>query len=251
MKRVLIFYLYVFATPNSFAQTDSVNYSAANTLYENRNYSQAAYMYETLLKNNGPSAEIYYNLGNAYYKNGKMGNAILNYERCLSLEPRNRDAKFNLSLANLRIKDKLQPVDELLITQWWHASLNLFTAKTWSLITIFLCWLSLPGLALYLFSKKIRFRKIGFFAAVICFLLFLFTSITTFSKVSYDNNVMFAIITSPSAIVKSGPSESETNLTILHEGLKLQVLDTDGEWAKVKLANGVIGWVLVNNYTGI
>ncbi|MBC8045375.1 MAG: tetratricopeptide repeat protein [Fimbriimonadaceae bacterium] len=244
MKHLLIYICAFFFSLQMFAQDNSSRYTKANELYESKNYNQAINMYEDILKANGASAEIYYNLGNAYYKNGQMGRAILNYERCLKLDPGNEDVIFNLHLANLRIKDQLQPVGELFIIQWWKNFINLGTAKTFGIISIIFIWISLSAFALYRISKKLKLRKLGFYSALITFIVFIFLLIATLSKMSYDKNYQFAIILSPSAIIKSGPSESETNLTILHEGLKVQILDTDKNWTKVKMANGVIGWLM-------
>lgn len=240
-----------FQVLHTVAQTSDADFATANTMYENRNYEQAIQQYENILKNNGASSVLYYNLANAYYKNGQMGNAILNYERCLQMEPSNSDAKFNLSLANLRIKDQLQPVEDFFLKRWWFHTINRLTAKTWSFAAITCAWLALCGFTLFLFSKKSSLRKVGFYFQIFFLILFIFSSLATTSKISYDKNVHFAIITSPSAIVKSGPAESETNLTIIHEGLKLQILDTDTDWAEVKLSSGLIGWVFMNSFTEI
>lgn len=246
-----LFIVFVFAVTAQIIAQDVFNYAEANVLYEQRNYSQAITSYEKILQEQGSSPEIFYNLGNAYYKNGQIGKAILYYERCLQLQPRNADAKYNLSLANMRIKDQEEPVAEFFIKTWWNNCINLLTEKGWAYRTIMFAWLACAGCILYIFAKQLLMRKTGFYAGLLCLLCFAFSLIATLSKAAYDKNINYAVITAPSAIVKSGPLESESNLTIIHEGLKVQLLDYDKDWAEIKLMSGIVGWVKVQAFTEI
>lgn len=247
---LLIVYL-LFAVILQAAPGDSTDYQQANAQYEAKNYSQAIDIYENVLAAKGASAEMYYNLGNAYYKNGQLGRSILNYERCLKLEPGSDDAAFNLEMANLRIKDKLQPVNELIVIKWWKEFINFFTAARWSFITILLIWIAFAAFAVYRLKRSYNARRLAFTLFVCFFVLFVFSFAIAMSKRSYDAHNHFAVIISPSATVKSGPNESETNLFLIHEGLKLQILESDNNWTKIKMFDGNEGWILNNAFEKI
>ncbi|MBP7400662.1 MAG: tetratricopeptide repeat protein [Chitinophagales bacterium] len=223
---------------------DSLDVNLAKSQYDNNNYSAAIKIYENLIAANGPSPEIYYNLGNAYYKTKQFGLAILNYERCLQITPNDKDATFNLELANLHIKDKLAPVNRLFIIRWWQSWINILQTNQWLIISIILIWLAAAGFAVYRISRKIQLRKTGFFIFGISILLFVFAIICTYAKAAYDSNYHFGIITQPSLIIKSEPSENSTNLVMLHEGLKLRILGLQNNWYKVEMPDGNQGWAL-------
>lgn len=170
-KVILIFTL--FSAFALYAQ-DSLNVNIANTQYDNKNYISAIDIYENLIATNGASPEIYYNLGNAYYKTKQFGLAILNYERCLQITPNDKDATFNLELANLHIKDKLAPVNRLFIIRWWQSWINILQTNQWLIISIILIWLAAAGFAVYRISRKIQLRKTGFlFSESVYYYLFL------------------------------------------------------------------------------
>lgn len=223
---------------------DSLNFYQANSQYDNNNYNAAIKMYENLIATNGSSAEIYYNLGNAYYKTDQFGLAILNYERCLQITPNDKDARFNLELANLHIKDKLAPLNRLFIIRWWQSWINILQANQWLIISIILIWLAAAGFCVYRLSRKLPLRKAGFFIFGISLIVFVFAICCTYAKAAYDNNYHFGIITQPSLIIKSEPSENSTNLVMLHEGLKLRILDLQNNWYKVEMPDGNQGWAL-------
>lgn len=249
MKKITCI-LALFLSCVAFAQ-DSLSITFANTQYDNKNYTAAIDVYEKLLAANGPSAEVYYNLGNAYYKTNRLGLAILNYERSLQITPHDNDATFNLQLANLRIKDKLAPVNRLFLIRWWHSWINILQTNQWLVISIIIIWLALSGFAVYRLSRKLFLRKAGFYIFGIGVLLFMFTITCTYAKAGYDNTFHYGIITQPSLIIKSEPSENSTNLFMLHEGLKLRILDTQNNWHKVEMPDGNQGWAIAAGVTAI
>ncbi len=230
---------------------DSLDVNLAKTQYDNKNYYKAIEIYESLIAEKGASPDLYYNLGNAYYKSNQIGLAILNYERCLQLTPHDKDAIYNLELANLRIKDKLIPVNRLFIIRWWHGWINVLQTHQWIYISIISIWLSVAGFALFRISKKITLRKAGFFMFGICLLLFIISISSTFSKAMYDRNYHYGIIVQPSLVIKSEPSENSTNLVMLHEGLKLRLLGMQNGWYKIEMPDGNQGWALASGVTGI
>ncbi len=214
-----------------------------NQYYTNQKYNEAIAAYEELLKTGVESTELYFNLGNAYYKAGKMTPAILNYERAKLLSPNDADVQFNLELANQHVVDDTEALPQVFFVRWWN---NLIKSKpadgwaTWSIVS-FISFLLLLGL--YVFSSNNRLRRLGFWLGIV----FLTSTITTFTFGNKQKNQLvkhnFAIIIQPSATVKSSPSEGGTSLFVIHEGLKVQVIDKLGNWYEIRLADGNQGWL--------
>lgn len=244
MKRFTLLAISCFILLPSFTQVDSNSYVLGNILYEQGNYAEAIKVYQKVINEKGYSAELNYNLGNCFYKTGDIGDCILNYERALALDPGNDDIQYNLDLANLRIRDKLSPVEEVLLAIWWRNIINLFTTRTWALLAVGFVWIAFAGFFLFRFSRKLFIQKAGFyvFAGFLC--LFIITLIIAFSSDKWHQHHQYAIVMQPSSILKSEPNESSTNLTLIHEGLKIQVLDTQDSWTEIKMADGNVGWLL-------
>lgn len=228
-------------TANIVIDTTSAVY--ANVMYDKGDFAGAAQKYTSLIAKNGPSAELYYNLGNCYYKLNKSGPAILNYERALELDPGDEDIQYNLDLANLRIKDKIEPVNEMILLVWWRWFIKLFTLHTWSIVSVLLIWAGAAGFALYRISDSRRLQRNGFYVAAISFILFLISITATISRSDYDRHYTFGVIMAPSSIVKSEPSEAGTNLFLIHEGLKIQLLHPQENWTEIKMPDGNVGWI--------
>ena len=242
MKKIYFSILLLFASVMSYAQADStqvenaiaqapaeiVTKAKADSAYINNDFASAVYLYENILANQGESADIYYNLGNSYYKMDNIAKAIVNYEKALMLNPGNGDIRFNLELAQSKTVDKVTPMSE----------------KGWAKMGIITFILMLLMLALYFFSKKIALKKVGFISAVcllfVCIVANIFASAQKDKAQSHET----AIIMAPSITVKSTPNEGGTDLFILHEGRKVYIKDnTMREWKEIQLEDGNAGWV--------
>lgn len=216
----------------------------ADSAYINNDFVSAIDMYETILKNDGESADLYYNLGNSYYKTENIAKAILNYEKALMLNPGDGDIRFNLELAQSKTVDKVTPISEMFFVTWTKSLANLMSEKGWGKTGIFAFIAALIGLSLYFFSKKITLKKVGFISAVCLFLLCIVANLFASSQktkiMKHDN----AIIMAPSVTVKSTPNEGGTDLFIIHEGRKVMIKDdTMKEWKEIQLEDGNAGWV--------
>lgn len=222
---------------------DSTTYVFGNVMYEGGTYYTAINVYEELLRNNGPAKEIYYNLGNAYYKINNLGNAVLNYERALYLDHGYRDAKYNLTLTNTRLRDNIDAENKSIFVLAWEGFIHWFSANTWTVLAILFIWIALIGLAAYLIEKFKAYQRLGFYTFSIGLILFLLSFIGALGRNSFDNKYQYAIVMEPSAVIKSEPSENSKNLFLIHEGFKLQLQNSDGEWQEIKMPNGVKGWV--------
>ncbi|MCE2615417.1 tetratricopeptide repeat protein [Phocaeicola oris] len=218
--------------------------AAADSAYAKESYADAVALYEGILNTGKESADIYYNLGNSYYKMKNIAKAILNYERALLLNPGDSDIRFNLKLAQSKTVDNITPMSEVFLITWFKSLTNIVSEKGWSKIAIACFILSLILIAIYIFSKQILWKKIGFISAIvfilICILSNVFASVQKSELVGHNA----AIVMSPSVTIKSTPNESGNELFILHEGTKVLIKDnTMKEWKEIKLEDGNVGWI--------
>jgi tetratricopeptide (TPR) repeat protein len=241
LQKLFLFLLLTTGTSHGLTAQEAVK--EAETAYAQENYAQAIELYESVLKNFGDSYEIYYNLGNAYYKAGKIAPAILNYERALLIHPSDKDVRFNLEIARLRTIDKIEPLGEWFLTKWIRTVQNLFGVDTWAGIGIIGFILFIGCLILFFFAKWMRLRKTGFYLGigllfiVICSNLFAWEQ----KKALVERNG--AIIFAPTVTVKSSPDASGTDLFVLHEGVKIRIKSSIGEWNEIELEDGSVGWI--------
>lgn len=236
------------AQSDSLAVTDTpesvLTKQEADSLYDKGLYAEAADTYEAIIANNGVSADLYYNLGNAYYKLDEIARSILNYERALLLNQGDEDIRANLALARGKTVDKVTPPSEMFFVSWWRDFANMVSVDTWAVVAVVSFVLLLLGVAAYLFVEQIIVRKIGFYSAALFLLLtIVFNLAAMFQRDSIMNRTT-AIIMQPVVSVKSSPNDAGTDLFLIHTGSKVEILDdTMTDWAKIKLEEGKEGWV--------
>lgn len=233
-------------TQNQFAnlRTDVLSTKAVgDSAYMKSDYLTAIQVYEDLLQQ-GESAEVYYNLGNSYYKSGDIAHAILNYERALLLQPNDEDIRANLTIANAKTIDKVTPIPEIFFISWINSLINCLSLDAWAKLGIILFILCLIGLSAFFYAKAIKWKKVGFIGGTILFILVIVCNVFAFQqkkKLCVRND---AIVLSPSVTVRSTPSESGTSLFILHEGHKVEIIDNSmREWKEIHLEDGKVGWL--------
>ena len=219
----------------------------ADALYEKGNYEEAAAAYESLLKVEGLAAEVYYNLGNCYYKLDKIPFAVLNYERALLLDPGDGDIRANLALARGKTVDKVVPPSEMFFVTWWRDLTNCMSMDSWTIVGFSAFILMLIGILVYRFVPQLLARKIGFYSAMFLFALVIIANFAAFSQHRDLTHRNTAVILAPSVVVKSSPSDRSTDLFLIHEGSKVEILDNSmKEWMEVKFEEGKQGWIPVN-----
>lgn len=215
----------------------------ADSSYVRGEYQQAIKEYESLLKN-GASADLYYNLGNAYYRTENITKAVLNYERALLLSPSDRDIRFNLQMARSKTIDKITPEQEMFFITWYRSLVNLASVDGWARTALWALALAIVLALLYLFSDRIWLRKVGFFGALFLIAIFVFSNIFAHQQKELLVNRKGAIVTASSVTVKSTPDKKGTDLFILHDGTKVTITDSSmREWKGVRLADGKEGWI--------
>ena len=225
---------------NANAQPAAELFAQANQLYKANEYRQAAADYEQLISQGYHTAEVFYNLGNCYYKIDSTGACILNFERALKLSPKDEDIIHNLKLAQLKAIDNQQPVPQLAIITWWNNFITFRNSQGWGLLALLLVWASFLvfAVALLMGRKKIL-NAMG--------LLLLLASgsalALAFHQRSWEQSSQMAILMASTSFVKSAPDANASDLFMLHEGARLEILDQVGEWNKIRLEDGKVGWI--------
>jgi len=221
--------------------------SRANQAYNQGLYDSAITLYTTVLDEGLESNELYYNMGNAYFKSNKLPSAILYYEKAKKLSPNDEDVNFNLSIANSMIVDKIEKVPELFYKQWWNYFYNAFNEDMWTILSIISWLILLVLIGVFILTKSRSIKKVSFYLG----LLFILISVATFGlssqKYYYTKENKEAIIFTPTITAKSSPTLSAVDLFVIHEGTKVRIVDEVQGWAKIKIRNGSIGWLPVDS----
>lgn len=243
--RYLIFTLIILhVSIFTFGQEDSFSMlEDANQAYINEEFVQAIELYNNILENDVESAELYYNLGNAYYKTGNINNAILFYEKALVLSPGDEDIKFNLRIVNQYVVDNIEELPQPFFIRWRESVINLFTVDTWSVISLILFVVFLIFLGFFFFGKTTAIKRLSFFAGIVAVIFSIFSLSFAYNHKNKLENRNYAIIFCPRVTVKSSPSETGTDLFLIHEGLKVEIIDNLDNWIEIRLADGNQGWM--------
>ena len=214
-----------------------------DSAYMKNDYASAIQIYEALL-NRGEAADIYYNLGNSYYKAGDIAKAILNYERARLLQPGNGDIRANLEIARSKTVDKVEPVPEIFFVSWTKSLINSMSVDSWAVCGVVCFILLIVSLYLFIFSKQIVLKKAGFISGIVFLAVTILANVFANQQKDELTNRNSAIVINPSVTVRSTPSESGTSLFILHEGHKVGVKDGSmKDWKEIRLEDGKVGWV--------
>jgi len=215
----------------------------ADSLYAAEHYQEAAKQYESLLKQ-GVSSDLYYNLGNCYYRMDDMTRAVLNYERALLLSPGDRDVRLNLQMARSKTIDKIVPESEMFFVTWYHSLVNLMSVDGWARMALVSLVIAIILALAYLFSDLIWLRKVGFFVGLLFLVVFALSNLFAYQQKQAFVERSGAIIIRSAVNVKSTPASNGTDLFILHEGTKVTITDaTMKEWREIRVADGKEGWL--------
>ena len=221
-----------------------------DSAYAADNFQMAEQCYTEAMREMGTSSVLFYNLGNAYYRQGNLGKALVNYERALKLDPTNSDARDNLEFVKAKITDR-QTDSEPWMTSVWNSIVCMMKADTWAWISVLLFALFLAGTATYLFSSAVAVKKVSFFGGMIVFLLCAASIMISFAAANRVENNSYAIILPPSAQLSTTPREARSRSEeafLLHEGTKVEIVDSvagsaDGKWYEVRVGAGERAWI--------
>lgn len=250
MKNIITFF-FVF-----YCFTFGANASPAlsgDSLYNKEDYRGASEKYVQSLNDEGPSADTYYNLGNAYYRMGKIGQAVLSYERALKINPTHEDARINLEFVNGKIADRPED-DSAFLSQLHERIMFSMTPNTWAIYAGVFFLIFLICIAVYIFSGNITLRKWGFFGGIVVAIFFIYAVFTAIYSAKYSQSHDDAIVIVPTTYLTSSPraSKSATDKTVaIHEGTKIEIIDSlstpddpiSPKWYNVKINNSTKAWV--------
>lgn len=244
--RKVIFLLLLLSTP-LFAD----KFEEANKLYTNNKFDAALQLYLDILNKTKPTSNLYYNIGNCYYRLNQLGNAILYYEKAYKLNPDDESIQKNLKIANAKIIDKITPISKIFIYQWYDDLIQKNSPKVFAIWSIVLIWISSVFAILFLTTKKSNVRKLSFYITLISFLFFIILIWFGFKSDEFSNQSQSGVLTTQSVYVKSSPDENSTDLFIIHEGTKFELNDNISDWYKIRLANGATGWITEKKFAKI
>lgn len=222
-------------------------WTAGVQAYTDGKFSDASAAWTSIEESGQKSAKLYYNLGNAWFKQGNYPKAILNYERALRLDPSYSDARYNLEFTNNFVQDKIEPVPEFILKSFARKICYLMSSNAWAAIFLVLFAAALVMGLLFLLGSSVGKRRVGFYCGIV--LLLLSAGALSFSIWQKSDSVKTdtAIVMSPVSSVKSSPSSgSSKDLFVIHEGTKVTILDEVGSWKNIALADGRQGWITSN-----
>lgn len=225
----------------------SASESDADAAYREKNYVESIKLYEAqVVRNrsiNQESAQLYYNLGNAYFRDNQIAKAIVNYERALLINPGDSDIRHNLRFAKTRIEDKIDSADSFFINKWVRSLQNLYSANTWAIIGVVLFTLFIVAIGVYMISLQLSMRKISFYVGIVLFFAVVITNVFAFQQKRKITNRSTAIVMSASVSIYTSPDAHSQELFRLHEGAKVTIKREEGRWIEIVIANGSVGWL--------
>jgi len=243
---VIILFFLLSAGAASANQLDELMQKGGD-YYRNGEYDKAIETYERIMLDGYEGTALFYNLANSYYRIGKLGYAILNYERALKLSPSDEDVKHNLVFANLSTIDRIQPLPKFFIFDIWESILGMFSVNGWSYLVYFLYIIFLLFIAYYFFVKTIFQQKVILFSGLGVLIILALTVSLLVVKVNRETTEKSGVIVAQSVTVKTSPDIKSTDTFVIHEGLKIKVEDKLDDWVKIRLADGKVGWLLHEN----
>jgi tetratricopeptide (TPR) repeat protein len=247
-KRTL--YLLVMLLWPVFTYADSqmqLLFNKGNEAYAKGQYKEAIADYEQILHAGYQSAAVYFNLGNASYKNGDIASAILYYEKAHKLSPGDDDISFNIQFANLKTTDKIDAAPQFFLERWWQNFILMFSGTAIAVWSMLLMLAASATLIVYFFTHSVTIKRSSFYTSIALFLIALFSIFVNSQQANYFDTHHQAVIFSSSVTVKGSPSAKAKALFVIHEGTKVDVLETNSSWTKIRLPNGSEGWIDVND----
>ena len=214
-----------------------------NEYYKNNQFQLAIDEYNKLVKEGYEGASLYYNLANAHYRLGKIGYAIMYYEKALKFAPSDEDIIHNLAFARLNLKDKVDTLPSFFIFNLWEGLIGAFSVTGWTIISYLFFLLFLIAAIAYFFSRNSAQQRISFFSSAGLLFLLVISIVLLNVKMNKEYKIKDGVIVSSVATAKYGPDTTQKDVFVIHEGLKVRLLDRVDNWVKIRLDDGKIGWI--------
>lgn len=218
-------------------------FEEANASYKQGVYDSASLKYQEIQQAGYTSAPLLFNLGNAYFKQGAFPEAILNYERALIMDPSNPDIEFNLGMANMQIVDKVEALPGFFLSNWWKSFYRSFDLTYWSYLSIAFSLFLALSVFLFRTSGNVTSKQTYFFGGILAFLLLLVSFLAANSQYVERYKKEYAIVFASSVTLRSEPALNSSELFVLHDGTKIQILREEGDWMYVSIGDGNKGWL--------
>lgn len=244
MRKILVLLLVITSTLN--AQNVDSLFVKANNLYKTAKYTEAIEVYKTIENTNQISSDLYYNLGNSYYKLNKVGPAIFYYEKALLLNPDNEDVKNNLVFAKRLALDNIEPLPKTVFQKLNKNYLQALTYNQWAIVVVVFSFLAGVLFLLYYFAYSPGRKRLFFITSMLSFLFLAISLVITYNQFSYNKNTKEAIVFAEESEVRNAPTYNSEEVFVLHEGTKVFVLDAVDDWKKIKLVDGKQGWIIAS-----
>lgn len=245
MKKFL-FLLLIIVTNVSVAQTTEELFKTANDLYKNNELEDAAALYEQIESKGLVSSELFYNLGNTYYKLNKVGPSIYYYEKALKLDPLNEDATNNLIFAKRLALDNIEELPKTVFQKFNENILQKLSYNQWAIVVVVFSFLGSLLFLFFYFANTPAKKRFYFVTSTLSFVLLLISFAITYQQYSFAKNNREAIVFAEETEVRNAPTLNADEVFTLHEGTKVIVLDTIDDWKKIKIADGKQGWIIAS-----
>jgi tetratricopeptide (TPR) repeat protein len=244
-KRTIWLLLWVILPALSFAKDDiNTLFDKGNREYKQGHYKEALSLYQQVLNEGYESGPLYFNMGNASYKDNDIAQAIWYYEKAHRLSPSDGDISINLRLANLKTADRIDTVPELFFIRWWHSLFLSFSLDTLAVLTILSVLIASALFILFVFAKTVSAKKSSFYGGIVLLVIGLFFMLLANRQSAYFGGKHQAIVFSGSSILKGAPDNNAANLTTIHEGTKVNLIQrSNNGWIRISLSNGNEGWI--------
>jgi len=246
MNTAIILYILLLIAPKAEIGKANTDFQKGNEFYQKGEYQQAVEMYETALRTGYESAELYYNLGNAYFKSNQIGLSLLNYERAKKMAPRDEDILFNLEIAQLYVVDKINLPPQLFLVKFWKSIKYYFVTKELGVFTLTIYIILIVLLIIRILMRVNYVKRIAGIAVIPILIIFLFSAFVFVQRINEDINLKEAIVVAKRIDVTSSPSNDATEVFVLHEGVKVKISEQSGDFLKIVLSDDKIGWINVS-----
>lgn len=242
-KIIKVLVVLFFAYSNVYSQSNSEIFEEANELYRNEKYVEAIGLYEKIEASGMVSSELYYNLGNAYYRLNKVAPTIYNLEKALLINPQNKDAANNLVFAKRMAIDAIEELPKTFFQKLEIEIIGQLSYNQWAYAAVICSVLSCLFFLFFYFSYIPMRKRAYFIISVLSLFLFVVSLLCTFQQYDTSSTTIEAIVFDEKVSVKNAPLTSGIEVFELHEGLKVLVLDEVDVWKKIKLSDGKTGWI--------
>ena len=244
MKILILFILFTKILPAGELEN---LFQKGNEHYQKGEYQEAIKDFESISEKGYQGESLYYNLGNAYMRIGKIGLAILYYEKAKKFSPSDEDILHNLKFANTKIVDKIETLPRFFIFDWWENLLSLFSVKGWTYTAYLFYLIILSAVGYYYFARSLKGQRLAFYSGIFSAFFLVLTIVLLAVNLNRELNYKYGIVVEPIVVTKFSPDQNSKDAFIVHEGLKVTAEDKVNDWVKIKLIDGKVGWLNERN----